>query len=55
MVSQFSMFIPLILSLLDVESAKSTDKEETQAESYSTVCEPIDSLNESITQLKQTI
>ena len=37
--------------LLDAESANSTDKEETQAESYLTVCEPTDSLNESITQL----
>ena len=42
-------------TLLDAESANSIDKVETQADSNSTVCEPTDPLNDSITQLKQTV
>ena len=42
-------------TLLDTESANSIDKVETHADSNSTVCEPTDPLNDSITQLKQTV
>ena len=42
-------------TLLDAESVNSIDKVETQTDSNSTVCEPTDPLNDSITQLKQTV
>ena len=43
------------ITLIDAESANNIDKGETQADSNSTVCEPTDPLNDSLTQLKQTI
>ena len=42
-------------TLLDAESVNSIDKVETQTDSNSTVCEPTDPLNDSITQLKQRV